>query len=70
MGLRNCKRCGKKAEPQEKTYDPYNVTFKCLASQDGFSDERKRYCLKCAELYVKERNKGKGGHWVLEKPNE
>ena len=57
----NCRRCGKIIE--DKKYNPYNVTFGAFAC----SDEEKKMCLKCAEDFVKYKNKLKGGSWVLDK---
>ena len=60
MKLGHCERCGCKIEG--KKYNPYNETFGDYACSDG----EQKFCLKCAEIFVKERNKCKGGHWVIE----
>jgi len=57
----NCKRCGGKFTG--KKYNPYNITFKCYnfgEKEDG------RFCLKCANYFVKYHNQCKGGVWTLE----
>jgi len=65
MSKHHCSRCGKKVEG--KKYNPYNVTFKDYAFKKYSKwGEEGQYCLKCAEFFVKERNRGKGGHWVIE----
>lgn len=61
MKLCHCRRCGCKIEG--KKYNPYNETFGNYAC----SDDEQKFCLKCAEIFVKERNRCKGGHWIIDK---
>jgi hypothetical protein len=60
MKLGHCGRCGCKIEG--KKYNPYNETFGNYAR----SNNEQMFCRKCAEIFVNERNKCKGGHWILE----
>jgi hypothetical protein len=61
MKLEHCLRCGHKIEG--KKYNPYNETF----SKYACSENEKKFCEKCAEIFVKERNQYLGGHWVIDK---
>jgi len=55
----HCGCCGKPIKG--KQYNPYNVTF---GHYECGVDEKKM-CLKCAEAFVAEGNKCKGGIWKL-----
>ena len=68
MGKKHCSRCGKKTEG--KKYNPYNETFEHFWFMSDKWDGGGHYCLTCAEIFVKERNKCKGGHWIKDKDEE
>lgn len=59
MKLSHCRRCGKKIKGEK--YNPHNETFGEYAC---FNNE-KRFCLKCAEVFIQNMNRYKGGHWIL-----
>jgi hypothetical protein len=55
----HCKHCGKYIDG--KKYNPYNITFghyECEADD-------KKLCLRCAEKFVAQRKKEKGGVWEV-----
>lgn len=60
MKLGHCGRCGCKIEG--KKYNPYNETFVDYARNEN----EQQFCLRCAEIFVKDRNRCKGGHWVID----
>jgi len=55
----NCKTCGKHIDG--KKYNPYNESFEFYECKE----DEKKMCLPCAEKFVTEQNKYKGGRWVL-----
>jgi len=55
----HCRTCGRKIEGPK--YNPYNVSFKHYECQP----DDKKMCLKCAEKFVKQYNKFKGGVWEV-----
>ena len=60
----NCSVCGARIDGNE--YNPYNVSFERYQCQE----HERKMCKKCAEKFVAQRNRCKGGHWVLENKKE
>lgn len=57
--LNNCRQCGKSIKGTK--YNPYNESFQFYECKD----DEKKMCLTCAEKFVKEQNKYKGGRWIV-----